>query len=161
MGLPVHRLEWSVNASGVADIDLISKALIWLIGDEKFIEIEKTQSFHGSSMYIIRANVDKKSSARKSFPRIGSKSIEQLRNSLNDRIDDENWLHLRLDLDELVCGRIVLVESRDKVEFVKGRIKLEIYPNEIKEDVARRLFDGAEEIAEKLGFPPLSDVNDE
>jgi len=161
MALPVHRVEWSVNASGVADIDLITDALVWLIGDEKLVGIEKTQSFHGSSMYIICADADKKSTARQAFPRIGTHLIKELNNSINERIDDENWLHLRLDLDQLVCGRIVLADSRDKVEFVKGRIKLEIYPNEMKEEVAQRLFIDASEIAEKLGFCSIIDVTDE
>ena len=161
MALPIHRVEWSVNASGVADIHLIYDALVWLIGDEKLVEVEKTQSFHGSSMYIVRADADKKGAARKAFPRIGAKLIGQLKNSLDERIDDENWLHLRLDLNELVCGRIVLVNSRDNVDFVKGRVKLEIYPNDTKDDVARRLLDEANEIAEILGFASIIDVNDE
>ncbi len=163
MALPVHRVEWSVHASGVADISVIAEALSWLIGDEKLLEIEKTQSFHGSSMYILRADADKKSTARQAFPRIGVQLMEKLSSSLAERIDDENWLHLRLDLDELVCGRVVLAGTRDKAECVKGRVKLEIYPNDKTEDVASRLLAEASEIAERKGFPEsaTTDVNNE
>jgi hypothetical protein len=72
-------------------------------------------------------------------------------------------LHLRLDLDELVCGRVVLAGTRDKAEYVKGRVKLEIYPNDKTEDVAARLLVEASEIAERRGFPGfvITDVYDE
>ncbi len=155
MALPVHRVEWSVLASGVAEISVIADALGWLIGDEKLVEIEKTQSFHGPPMYILRADADKKSTARQSFPRLGADLMVELSESLSERIDEENWLHLRLELDELVCGRIVLADARDKSECVKGRIKIEIYPNDNTEDVATRLLSEATKIAESKGFPEL------
>jgi len=163
MALPVHRVEWSVHASGVADISVIADALTWLIGNEKLLEIEKTQSFHGPPMYILRADADKKSTARQAFPRVGAQLMKKLGSSLAERIDDENWLHLRLDLDELVCGRVVLAGTRDKAECVKGRVKLEIYPNDKTEDVATRLLVEASEIAERKGFPEfaITDVNNE
>ena len=163
MALPVHRVEWSVHASGVADISVIADALTWLIGDEKLVEIENTKSFHGSPMYILHADAGKKSTARQAFPRVGTHLIERLGSSLAERIDDENWLHLRLDLDELVCGRVVLADSRGKAEYVKGRVKLEIYPNDKTEDVATRLLSEATEIAERKEFPEpaITHVDDE
>ena len=153
MTLPVHRVEWTVNASGISDIEVICDALAWLIGDENVVQIEKTQSFHGSDIYLIRANADKKSAARKSLPRLGSSLLGQLQNEVINRIDSENWLHLRINLNELVCGNLVLVNPKELSENVKGRIKLELYPGDDKEKVAVKLLSEAADIAKRNNLP--------
>jgi len=153
MVLPIHRLEWSVHASGVSDIDMIADSLSWLIGDEEFVEVEKTQSYHHTPMYIIHAEAQKKSDARRSLPRLGKALLSELSKSIEDRIDDENWLHLRLKLDDLVCGKPTLTSPHDPCESVKGRMKLEVYPGDIAEEVARRLLTEAIEIATRKGLP--------
>lgn len=163
MALPIHRLEWTVHASGVSDIDVIADSLSWLIGDEEFVEVEKTQSYHNTPMYIIHAEAKKRSDARRSLPRLGKSLLDELSKSIEGRIDEENWLHLRLKLDDLVCGNPTLTNPHDPCESVKGRVKLEVYPGDVVEDVARRLLTEAAEIATRKGLPeiPYSDVTND
>ena len=163
MALPIHRLEWTVHASGVSDIDVIADSLSWLIGDEEFVEVEKTQSYHNTPMYIIHAEAKKRSDARRSLPRLGKSLLDELSKSIEGRIDEENWLHLRLKLDDLVCGNPALTNPHDSCESVKGRMKLEVYPGDVVEDVARRLLTEAAEIATRKGLPeiPYSDVTND
>lgn len=163
MVLPIHRLEWTVHASGVSDIDIIADSLSWLIGNEEFVDVEKTQSYHNTPMYIIHAEVKKKSDARRSLPRLGKSLLSELSKSIEDRIDEENWLHLRLKLDDLVCGKPTLTSPHDPCESVKGRMKLEVYPGDVVEEVAHRLLTEAIEIATRKGLPEipnLDEVND-
>ena len=160
MVLPIHRLEWTVHASGVSDIDVIADSLSWLIGGEEFVEVEKTQSYHNTPMYIVHGEVKKKSDARRSLPRLGKSLLDELAKSIEGRIDEENWLHLRLKLDELVCGNPSLTSPHDPCESVKGRVKLEVYPGDIVEDVATRLLTEAAEIATRKGLPKIPNLDD-
>ena len=159
MTLPIHRLEWTVHASGVSDIDVIADSLAWLIGDEEFVAVEKTQSYHNTPMYIVHAEAKKKSEARRSLPRLGKILLEKLSTSIEGRIDDENWLHLRLKLDDLVCGNPTLTSPREPCESVKGRMKLEVYPGDVVEEVARRLLIEGAEIATKKNLPEIPNLD--
>ncbi len=163
MALPIHRIEWTVHASGVSDIDVIADSLSWLIGDEEFVDVEKTQSYHNTPMYIVHAEAKKKSDARRSLPRLGKSLLDELAKNIEGRIDEGNWLHLRLKLDELVRGNPSLTNPHDPCESVKGRVKLEVYPGDNVEEVARRLLNEAAKIATRKGLPeiPNSDVTND
>ncbi len=155
MTLPIHRLEWTVHASGVSDIDVIADSLSWLIGDEEFVDVEKTKSYHHTPMYIVHAEAKKRSEARRSLPRLGKSLLDELSTSIEGRIDEENWLHLRLKLDDLVCGNPTLTSPHNPCESVKGRMKLEVYPGDVVEEVAHRLLTEAAEIATKKNLPEI------
>ncbi|MBT4059903.1 MAG: hypothetical protein HOE69_06325 [Euryarchaeota archaeon] len=153
MALPIHRLEWSVHASSVANIEAIADAMSWLIGDDELVDIEMTKSFHTSPMYIITAFATKKSEARVAITRLGPVILTEVADSLEDRIDDENWLHLRIKLVDLVTGNLTLVSPHENVECVKGRMKLEIYPGNDVTEVAKKLLLEGSEVALRRGFP--------
>ena len=155
MALPIHRLEWTVHASGVSDIDVIADSLSWLIGDEELVDVEKTQSYHNTPMYIVHAEAKKRSEARQSLPRLGKSLLNELSTSIEGRIDEGNWLHLRLKLDDLVRGNPTLTSPHDLCESVKGRMKLEVYPGDVVEDVAHRLLSEALEIATRKHLPEI------
>ncbi len=157
MALPVHSVHLSVNASGLADVKRVASALEWLLGMEDCVEAEKTPSFHGSPMFLLTASADSKGKARRAVPRLGTATLDSLatalRNSPSNRIDENNILHLRLNLDGLTAGRIELLEPSDSAEVVKARIKLEVYPGDNPEEVALRLISEAREKAERNGLP--------
>jgi RNA binding exosome subunit len=161
MALPIHRLEWTIHASGVSDIDVIADSLSWLIGDKKFVDVEKTQSYHNTPMYIVHAEAKKRSDARRSLPRLGESLLDELSTSIEGRIDDGNWLHLRLKLDELVRGNPTLTNPHDLCESVKGRMKLEVYPGDVVEEVAHRLLSEAVEIATRKGLPEIPNPDED
>ena len=43
---------------------------------------------------------------------------------------------------------------------VKGRVKLEVYPGDIVEEVARRLLTEAAEVATRKGLPKIPNLDD-
>ncbi len=137
----------------MADPTLIADAFSWLIGDADLVEIEETKSYHNSPMYLITATADKRSSARRALPRLGAELLTEIGDDITTRIDDNNNLHLRIKLDELVCGILELTNPNEPFESVKGRIKLEVYPNDEPLDVATRLLHDASKTAERKGFP--------
>ena len=67
-------------------------------------------------------------------------------------MDDDNVIHIRLDLLELLAGKVSLTVPGDR-PTVKGRAKLEVYPGDEPMDVATETLDGAISAAKRLGLP--------
>ncbi len=164
MPLPLHRLEYVVHASGLAEINIICDALAWLVGDERLVAVEETKSFHNSPLYIITATSAKKGDARRALPRLGERTLSLLAGGLELRLDEENNLHFRLSLDELVAGEIVLISATHPMTPVKAKCKLEVYPRDTPLEVAATMLADAAEVARRRNLPekpPLYRITDE
>jgi RNA binding exosome subunit len=62
-----------------------------------------------------------------------------LENGLDERIDDDKFLHIRLSLGRLVQGIGVLSMNKDE-PVAKGKFKLEVYPGQEPIDVAEKIL---------------------
>ena len=153
--MSVHNLTWVATSSGVGMTDVIHDALDWLSGGEAEISHEKVKSYHGPKMTVIRAKIGRKKAAREAICHLGSDLLSELSTpqELVSRIDDENSLHIRLDLAALVTSQIRLAEFQGD-GVVKGRIKLEVYPGQECQEIARNLLQDCASKAERLGLPP-------
>ena len=58
-----------------------------------------------------------------------------LTSELASRLDEDNVIHIRLDLNDLLAGKVTLTVPGDR-PTVKGKAKLEVYPGDIAMDVA-------------------------
>ena len=134
----VHHLTWRVTASGLEDEILIARAISELIGSDELVEIEKTTSYYGSPIHLINATTKKNKLAIKSLAKLGNTNLDILISSLDERLDENNTLHFRIGLDELIRGDIVIESSRDK--SVKGQTKLEVYPGQSPMEEARSIL---------------------
>ena len=86
-------------------------------------------SYHGSAIHIVSAKLKRRGQATKSLIRLGLDVLKQLKSELSVRMDDENVIHIRLDLLELIAGRVVLASPGER-RTIKGRAKLEVYPGQ-------------------------------
>ena len=103
--MSVHRGEWRVHASAVDDIRVIEDSLAWLCGDGVSISTQKEKSTLGAPMYTISASMTAKQSMF-SLGRLERVSIEEILDSgLESRIDEDKFLHLRIDLAALSMGK--------------------------------------------------------
>ena len=137
-------LTWRVTASGLEDEILIADAMSDLIGDDELVEIEKTTSYYGSSIHLINAITKKNKLAIKSLSKLGIDNLDLLIDSLEDRMDENNTLHFRIGLDELIRGELVIVSSNAK--SIKGQTKLEVYPGQSPLEEAKNILNQAKEI---------------
>ncbi len=139
--MSVHRGEWRVHASAVDDIRVIEDSLAWLCGDGVRISTQEEKSTLGAPMYTISASMTAKQSMF-SLGRLERVSIEGILDSgVESRIDEDKFLHLRIDLAALSRGKGEV--SLDKYTMVaKGRFKLEVYPGQSAYEVARSIFEG-------------------
>ena len=139
--MSVHRGEWRVHASAVDDIQVIEDSLAWLCGDGVSISTLKEKSTLGAPMYTITASMTSKQSMF-SLARLERISIEGILDSgVESRIDDDKFLHLRIDLAALSRGKGEVTLDKDTM-VAKGRFKLEVYPGQSVYEVARSIFEG-------------------
>ena len=148
----VHHVSWKSTASGLEDEYVHASALSWLVGNDDAVDIERMNSYHGSAIHIISAELKRRGQATKSLARLGEEVLSQLKSELTSRMDEDNVIHIRLDLLELLAGRISLTVPGDR-PTVKGRAKLEVYPGNEPMDVAEETLNDAISAAKKLGLP--------
>ena len=131
----VHHISWLATASGLEDENILAQAMAWLIGDPESVRIEKTTSFHGSTVNLVTAELLRKGPATKSLARLGADAIDVILEDLELRIDNDNVLHIRLDVLELLAGRVEVYLPGSRAS-IKGRTKLQVYPGENPHQVA-------------------------
>jgi len=145
-------VSWQSTASGLEDEYIHAAALAWLIGDDEAVNIERMDSFHGSPIHVVTAELKRRSAATKSLSRLGQDTLELLKNELDKRMDENNVIHIRLDLLDLLSGKITLTVPGDRAT-VKGRAKLEVYPGNTATGVAIETIDSAVRESLRLGLP--------
>ncbi len=142
----VHHVSWQSTASGVEDEYIHAAALSWLVGDEDAITIERMNSYHGSPVHLVTAELKRRGKATKSLSRLGCEVLESLKSELGSRLDDDNVIHIRLDLIDLIGGKLSLTVPGER-PTVKGRAKLEVYPGDVAIDVAMSTLEDAKNAA--------------
>jgi len=139
--MSIHRGEWRVHASAVDDIRVIEDSLTWLCGDKVSISTQKEKSTLGAPMYTISSSMTAKQSMF-SLGKLQRQSIERiLESGVDMRIDEDKFLHLRIDLAALSMGMGRVSLDKDTM-VAKGRFKLEVYPGQSANEVAKSIFEG-------------------
>ena len=126
MGL--HHVSCRVTASGVDNTATIVDAMGWLAGDEQEITVDRSTSYHGSVVYLISFKLSKNKAVKQFISKM--KAVDKTVNAenLSAKIDENNTLHVRLCLDNLVEQRVLITNSTQK--SVKCNIKIEVYPGQ-------------------------------
>lgn len=135
-------MSWLSTVSGLEDEYIHAAALAWLVGDEEVVEIERMDSYHGSPIHLIKAELTRRGPATKSLSYLGAEVLESLKQQLDTRMDENNVLHIRLDLLDLLAGKMRLTNPGVR-PTVKGKAKLEVYPGNNPIDVANTTLDQA------------------
>ena len=131
----IHHISWQSTASGVEDEYIHASALSWLVGNEEAVEIERMDSYHGSPIHLVTAELKRRGQATKSLSRLGKEALEFLESQFDKIIDEDNVIHIRLDLLDLLAGKVTVTVPGEK-PTVKGRAKLEVYPGNDVMDIA-------------------------
>ncbi len=153
--MSVHSLTWRVNCSAIDDLEVVRDACEWLVGAGTESKEEVTRSWHGAEQMIWTCRIENRGPATVGIARIGTELLHRLaedRSWLEDRIDEDRNLHLRLDLATLATGRVALAGPADAGSSVKGRIKLAVYPNQEPLEIAQEVLRSALRTAEENGW---------
>jgi len=147
--MPIHTLMLSTTASGLHDRELLVKGIEWLCGKTKIVTLEKTTSYHGSPITILKVKLSR-SQSRMALSRLGGTLLNVLISEIQSRLDDENRLHFRISQNDLVEGKITLANNNENI--IKLVAKIEVYPGEKAIDVALKLLKESLERCERRGW---------
>ena len=87
--MSIHGGTWRVHASAVDDIELISSAMIWMVGGDEGISINSYKSAHGGRMATIIAKMNRKS-ALFSLKRFGNEQLGMMAEEIREKIDEDS-----------------------------------------------------------------------
>ena len=145
LAMGLHHFTWRATASGLADETVVADAVAWLIGDHEAVEIERTTSYHGSAIHMIEAKTSRKGPALRCLARLGTDALETLLEEAEQRLDESNTLHFRVQFNALMNGEIVLAQAGE--ESVKGHTKVQVFPGQEGLSEARATIETAIAIA--------------
>ena len=107
----IHHVTCRVTASGVDDTGSIIDSLEWLAGDDAEIIVDKSTSYHGSMVYLISFKLTKNKPVKQFISRLNEVDTSLISQTLAEKIDENNTLHLRFCLDSLIGGQILIINS--------------------------------------------------
>ena len=134
----IHHVSCRVTASGVDDTGTIIDSLEWLAGDEPEIVVDKSTSYHGSKVYLISFKLTKNKSVKQFINKLKTVDTSLISQTLPEKIDENNTLHIRFCLDSLIEEQILITNSTQK--SVKCNIKIEVYPGQTAEEEINKIL---------------------
>ena len=132
--LHVHA---AATAHELQDIDLVTQALEWLT--ETDWNVDMTTSYHGPKVAMLSTQI-KKNKQLELFTQKLEPHHATLLSELDSRLDENNVLHLRLNLESVLAQEIELTQSSENAPVIKVRIKLAVYPGQDVEAIAAEIF---------------------
>ena len=132
--LHVHA---AATAHELQDIDLVTQALEWLT--ETVWSVDMTTSYHGPRVAMLSTQI-KKNKQIDSFVEKLQPHHATILSELDTRLDENNVIHLRLNLESVIGQMVELISSTDSDPVIKIRIKLAVYPGQEVEAIAADIF---------------------
>lgn len=145
--MAVHQLTWRATASGLEDELLLAEAVAILVGDQEAVEIERTNSYHGSPIHIVSAKLTRSKPAHKALANIGKDNLQVILAELETRLDETNVIHFRLDQNDLIDGILTLSQPGGEAT-VKGQTKIQVYPGQDPLEEAQSTIQTAIDLAQ-------------
>jgi RNA binding exosome subunit len=120
-----HYLTFRAFCQATEDEAKVIAAIKFVSGSDD-ITVTKSFGFHGNPIMILETEIKLKKRIDSVFLNLGHQYLQELRDTLESRLDDEGNFFFRLDKQAAFEGRIVLT-AHDDVIAVKGKVKA--YPN--------------------------------
>ena len=132
--LHVHA---AATAHELQDIDLVTQALEWLT--ETDWNVDMTTSYHGPRVAMLSTQIKKNKQVEAFIEKLKPYHATIL-SELDARLDENNVIHLRLNLESVIGQNVKLTASSDQSPVIKIRIKLAVYPGQEVESIAADIF---------------------
>ena len=153
--MSLHHITWRATVGAVEDETVVAEAIAWLVGDAELVEIERTTSYHGSDIHMVTGMRKKKRQSLASLARIGAENLQTLSQELEQRFDENNTLHFRLDFHSFINGEAVLA-SPGHASTIKCHTKVEVYPGQNPKDECLKVIEQAMEQSQKMSIETKS-----
>ena len=133
----ILRIHAAATAHELQDIGLVIQALEWLTETEW--DVDMTTSYHGPKVALFSTQISKNRDVNLFMEKL-EPCQKTILAELGQRLDEDNIIHLRLDLESVIGGRLVLVQTKSPNPVIKIRIKLAVYPGQDVLSIATDLF---------------------
>ena len=133
----ILHIHAAATAHELQDIDLVTQALEWLTETEW--NVDMTTSYHGPRVAMLSTQI-KKNKQIDSFVGKLQPHHATILSELDARRDENNVIHLRLNLESVIGQMVELISSTDSDPAIKIRIKLAVYPGQEVEAIAADIF---------------------
>ncbi len=127
--MKIERVNIYATVHSTEDPEKVAEAIATLIPFEFEIIASKAEGHFGNPLIFLEVEISKKKELR-DFWNFFIDGIEDqkdlLLNELDLRIDENGFLHIRVDKQEAYLGRIVLISHGDGIVI---RVKITTYPS--------------------------------
>jgi hypothetical protein len=124
----IGRITVSAVVYSTEDFNKVGKAISALFPFEFKMNARNVKGHYGNPMKYLETEISNKSEIKKFWSHfislLGNKEI--LKNTLEERLDEQNVLHIRIDKQKAYLGRIELAEKGDAIVL---RAKIVTYPS--------------------------------
>lgn len=142
--VPFHYVDLRTFSYETEDVERVEQALRTFLPAEYGIERAESTGHHGDRIVVLSARVDNADDVRHVLAKLTElPDIDRLKDELDERVDDNCALFLRLDKQAAFRGDVRLGDG------ITLRAKVEAYPAKKPAAVenARRALDLVEELA--------------
>jgi RNA binding exosome subunit len=115
-----HWLRVNIFCYATENEELIHEKMVELLGTDEF-ECDIAESEHGNKIVILSSELSKQKEIVPLFTRLGKDIADEVKESIEERIDDDCVFYLRLDKQEFVQGRYRTAHHGD-VLSITGKV---------------------------------------
>ena len=146
MASAFHWVKVKAVCYATEDEDLIHDVMVDLIGsdDEELFDVDISEGLHGNPITVIDANLSHNKEYERLFRNIGEGPLKIVLDEIEQRVDDDCVLYLRLDKQKAVQGVYEISHSGDVISItakvVAHPAKKEIAVENAKAFITRMLL---------------------
>ena len=122
--MDVGSLSFRTFIHATEDEDKVGQALFF-VSEKKEFERTRSTGYHGNAITVVETKVTDQKTIRTFFERLDRTDIKKLLDTLDNRLDEESFLFLRLDKQEAFLGRLVISDGEDVISV---RAKVRSFP---------------------------------
>lgn len=122
--MSLHYITFRTFVHATEDKEKVAKAMSFVTGMEEMVE-ETATGYHGNSISILYAQLKRKKDIINFFSRMSVEDLEKLMETLDNRIDDDCNLYMRLSKQAAALGLLKLADDDDIIHVT---CKVETYP---------------------------------
>jgi RNA binding exosome subunit len=119
---PFHYVDLRAFCYATEDEARVERALRTLLPEEFPIDRAASEGYHGDRIVVLSARVENADDVRHVLDRLADLDLDRVREELDDRVNDNCALFMRLDKQAAYGGRI------ERGEGLELRGKIEAYP---------------------------------
>lgn len=138
-----HSIRFRTFAHATEDVDRVEEALAFAAGDEPEVKVTEAEGHHRNPIRILTAEFEKAAPIDAFWERLAEEPgiVRTLRNDLDNRVDEDCNLYLRLSKQSAARERLRVATTDD---VIRVQAKVAAYPAkpESARETLREYFDG-------------------